>query len=70
MYATRMQKISRIIFNMNLCHFHMAVKLAKRKCAEIIKAREGHAKLFFWSIKYAKFVALSLSLLFRVARDV
>ena len=31
-----------------------------KKCTEIKKAREGRAKLLFWFIKYAKFVALSL----------
>ena len=33
-----------------------------KKCTEIKKAREGHAKLLFLFIKYAKFVALSLPL--------
>ena len=30
------------------------------KCTEIIKAREGRAKVLLVFIKYAKFVALSL----------
>ena len=32
-----------------------------KKCTEIITAREGRAKVLFLFIKYAKFVALSLS---------
>ena len=31
-----------------------------KKCTEIIKAREGRAKVLFVFIKHAKFVALSL----------
>ena len=31
-----------------------------KKCTEIIKAREGRAKVLFCFIKYAKFVVLSL----------
>ena len=31
-----------------------------KKCTEIIKAREGRAKVLFLCIKYAKFVAFSL----------
>ena len=33
-----------------------------KKCTEIIKAREGRAKVLLVFIKYAKFVALSLPL--------
>ena len=54
------------------CVFTFPVKLEKwsfhvadlprtgKKCTEIKKAREGRAKLLFWFIKYAKFVALLL----------
>ena len=42
--------------------FHLAdLSRTRKKCTEIIKAREGRAKVLFLSIKYAKFVALSLS---------
>ena len=41
--------------------FHAAdLPTTGKKCTEIKKAREGRAKLLFWFIKYAKFVALSL----------
>ena len=41
--------------------FHVAdLPKTGEKCTEIKKAREGRAKLLFWFIKYAKFVALSL----------
>ena len=55
------------------CVFKFSLKLEKRsfhvadlsrtgkKCTEIITAREGRAKVLFLVIKYAKFVALSLS---------
>ena len=44
------------------CFFHVAdLSRTGKKCTEIIKAREGRAKLWFLFIKYAKFVALSLS---------
>ena len=55
------------------CVFTFSLKLEKwsfdvadlprtgKKCTEIIKAREGRAKVLFLFIKYAKFVALSLS---------
>ena len=33
----------------------------EKKCTEIIKAREGRAKVLFLFIKYAKFVAFSLA---------
>ena len=40
--------------------FHVAdLSRTGKKCTEIIKAREGRAEVLF--IKYAKFVALSLS---------
>ena len=38
--------------------FHVAD--LRRKCTELKKAREGRAKLLFFSIKYANFVASSL----------
>ena len=42
--------------------FHVAdLPRTGKKCTEIIKAREGRAKVLFLFIKYAKFVALSLS---------
>ena len=41
--------------------FHVAdLPRTRKKCTEITKAREGRAKVLFWLIKYAKFVALSL----------
>ena len=41
--------------------FHVAdLTRTGKKCTEIVKAREGRAKLLFCFIKYAKFVALSL----------
>ena len=41
--------------------FHVAdLPRAGKKCTEIIKAREGRAKVLFLFIKYAKFVTLSL----------
>ena len=41
--------------------FHVAdLPRAGKKYTEIIKAREGRAKVLFLFIKYAKFVALSL----------
>ena len=41
--------------------FHVAdLPRTGKKCTEIIKAREGRAKVWFLFIKYAKFVALSL----------
>jgi len=41
--------------------FHVAdLPRTGKKCAEIIKAREGRAKVLFLFIKYVKFVALSL----------
>ena len=41
--------------------FHVAdLPRTGKKCTEIKRAREGRAKLLFWFIKYAKFVALSL----------
>ena len=41
--------------------FHVAdLPRAGKKCTEIVKAREGRAKVLFLFIKYAKFVALSL----------
>ena len=55
-----------------VCVFTFSLKLEKwsfhvadlprtgKKCTEIIKAREGRAKVLFLFIKYAKFVALSL----------
>ena len=43
-------------------YFHVAdLSRTGKKCTEIIKAREGRAKVLFLFIKYAKFVALSLS---------
>ena len=40
--------------------FHVAdLSRTGKKCTEIIKAREGRAKVLFLFIKYAKFVALS-----------
>ena len=56
-----------------VCVFTFSLKLEKwsfhaadlsrtgKKCTDIIKAREGRAKVLFLFIKYAKFVALSLS---------
>ena len=42
--------------------FHVAdLSRTGKKCTEIIKAREGRGKVLFLFIKYAKFVALSLS---------
>ena len=42
--------------------FHVAdLSRTGQKCTEIISAREGHAKLLFLFIKYAKCGALSLS---------
>ena len=55
-----------------VCVFKFSLKLEKwpfhvadlprtgKKCTEIIKAREGRAKVLFLFIKYAKFVGLSL----------
>ena len=41
--------------------FHVAdFRRTGKKCTEIIKAREGSAKVLLVFIKYAKFVALSL----------
>ena len=41
--------------------FHVAdLPRTGKKYSEIIKAREGHAKVLFLFIKYAKFVGLSL----------
>ena len=41
--------------------FHVAnLPRTGKKCTEIAKAREGRAKVLFWFIKYAKFVAMSL----------
>ena len=41
--------------------FHVAnFRRTGKKCTEIIKAREGRAKVLVVFIKYAKFVALSL----------
>ena len=41
--------------------FHVAhLPRTGKKCTEIKKAREGRAKVLFFIIKYAKFVALSL----------
>ena len=41
--------------------FHVAdLPRTGKKCTEIIKAREGRAKVLFCFIKYAKFVVLSL----------
>ena len=41
--------------------FHVAdLPRTGKKCTEIIKAREGRAKVMFLLIKYAKFVALLL----------
>ena len=41
--------------------FHLAdLPRTGKICTEIIKAREGRAKVFFSFIKYAKCVALSL----------
>ena len=43
------------------CLFHVAnFRRTVKKCTEIIKAREGRAKVLLVLIKYAKFVALSL----------
>ena len=54
-----------------VCVFTFSLKLDKwsfyvpdlprtgKKCTEIIKAREGRAKVLFLFIKHAKFVALS-----------
>ena len=56
-----------------VCVFTFSLKLEKwsfhvadlprtgKKCTEIIKAREGRAKVFFFFIKYAKLVELSLA---------
>ena len=42
--------------------FHVAdFSRTGKKCTEIIKAREGRAKVLFLLVKYAKFVAFSLS---------
>ena len=42
--------------------FHVAdLSRTGKKCSEIIKAPERRAKVLFLFIKYAKFVALSLS---------
>ena len=42
--------------------FHVAdLSRTGKKCTEIITAREKRAKVLFLFIKYAKFVALSLS---------
>ena len=42
--------------------FHVAdLSRTGKKCTEIIEAREGRAEVLFLFIKYAKFVALSLS---------
>ena len=55
-----------------VCVFTFSLKLEKwslnvadlprtgKKCTEIIKAREGRAKVLFLFVKYAKFVGLSL----------
>ena len=41
--------------------FHVAdLSRTGKKCTEIIKSREGRAKVMFLLIKYAKFVALLL----------
>ena len=40
--------------------FHANFRRTGKKCTEIIKAREGRAKVLLVFIKYAKFVALSL----------
>ena len=41
--------------------FHVAdLPRTRTKCTELKKAREGHAKLLFLTIKYANFVASSL----------
>ena len=41
--------------------FHVAnFPRTGKKCTEIVKAREGHAKVLLVFNKYAKFVALSL----------
>ena len=51
MFSLKLQKRS----------FHVAdLPRTEKKCTEIIKAREGRAKVLFLFIKYAKFVALSL----------
>ena len=54
-----------------VCVFTFSLKIEKwsihvadlsrtgKKCTEIIKAREGRAKVLFLFVKYAKFVALS-----------
>ena len=43
--------------------FHVAdLPKTGKKCTEIIKSREGRAKVLFLFIKYAKFVAFSLPL--------
>ena len=40
--------------------FHVAdLPRTGKKCTDIIKAREGRAKVLFLVIEYAKFVALS-----------
>ena len=42
--------------------FHVAdLSRTGKKCTEIIKEREGRARVLFLFNKYAKFVALSLS---------
>ena len=43
------------------CSFQVAdLPRTGKKCTEIIRAREGRAKVLFLFIKYATFVALSL----------
>ena len=47
--------------NLEKWSFHVAdLPRTGKKCTEIKKAREGRAKLLFWFIKHANFVALSL----------
>ena len=41
--------------------FHVAdLSRTRKKCTEIIKARDGRAKILFLFIKYADFAAFSL----------
>ena len=49
-------------FKLEKWSFHVAdLSRTGKKYTEIIKAREGRAKVLFLFNKYAKFVALSLS---------
>jgi len=51
-----------LVLKLEKWSFHVAdLSRTGKKCTEIIKAREGRAKVLFLVIKYAKFMALSMS---------